>query len=70
MNLKCLGLFVKNKNYYRSTSFRGGNSSDLVSQSLANGGSNSTMADHVILRYKTCFWRDVVKHSGFRILRN
>ena len=61
---------VKNKNYYRYTCFRGDNSSDLESQSLANGGSNSTMADHVLLRHKTYFWRDVVKRFGFRILQN
>ena len=33
----------------------GDNSSDLVSLSLANGGSNTTMADHVILRHKIIF---------------
>ena len=63
-------LSVKTKDFYRSTCFRGDNSSDLVSQSLTNGGSNSTMTDQVILRHKTYFWKDVVKSFGFRILRN
>ena len=70
MNLKCLGFLSKNKNYYRSTCFRGDNSSDFIAQSLANGGSNSTIADHMILGHKTYFWKDVVKLFGFRILRN
>ena len=60
-------LSVKNKTYYRYTCFRGDNSFDLVSQSLANGGSNSTMADLVILPHKTYFWRDVVKLFDVRI---
>ena len=63
-------LSVKNKNYYRSAYFRGDNSSDLVSQSLASGGSNLTMADHVILCHETYFWRDVVKLFGVRLMRN